>query len=125
MIRFLVLKIKKKIIVSHEIYKFLKVIALNRRLKILISVLYSFLNLVKSMHQELNIKVTSAVTINEKVLQQIKDIFLKRTKKQVNIISSVDQGIIGGVILQIGSNLIDASIKSKILKINNVIKGAN
>ena len=118
-------KDKKKIIVSEEMFKFFKVIASNRRLNILKSVLYSFLNLVKSINQEVNVKVTSAVPLNEKILLQIKSIFSNRTKKQINIVSYVDKSIIGGIILQIGSNLIDASIKSKILKINNVIKGAN
>ena len=118
-------KDKKKIIVSEEMFKFFKVIASNRRLNILKSVLYSFLNLVKSMNQEVNVKVTSAVPLNENILIQIKGIFSNRTKKQINIVSYVDESIIGGIILQIGSNLIDASIKSKISKINNVIKGAN
>ena len=118
-------KDKKKIIVSEEMFKFFKVIASNRRLNILKNVLYSFSNLVKSMNQEVNVKVTSAVPLNENILLQIKGIFSNKTKKQINIISYVDQSIIGGIILQIGSNLIDASIKSKILKINNVIKGAN
>ena len=63
--------------------------------------------------------------LDEKTLLQVKSIFSNRTKKQINIVSNVDKSIIGGIILQIGSNLIDASIKSKILKINNVIKGAN
>ena len=116
---------KKKIIVSEEIFKFFKVIASNRRLNILKNVLYSFSNLVKSMNQEVNVKVTSAVPLNENILLQIKGIFSNKTKKQINIVSYVDKSIIGGIILQIGSNLIDASIKSKILKINNVIKGAN
>ena len=116
---------KKKIIVSEEIFKFFKVIASNRRLNILKNVLYSFSNLVKSMNQEVNVKVTSAVPLNENILLQIKGIFSNKTKKQINIVSYVDKSIIGGIILQIGSNLIDASIKSKILKINNIIKGAN
>ena len=116
---------KKKIIVSEEMFKFFKVIASNRRLNILKNVLYSFSNLVKSMNQELNVKVTSAVPLNENILLQIKGVFSNKTKKQINIVSYVDKSIIGGIILQIGSNLIDASIKSKILKINNVIKGAN
>jgi F-type H+-transporting ATPase subunit delta len=118
-------KDKKRIIVSEEMFKFLKVIASNRRLKILTSVLYSFLSMVKSINKEVNVKVTSAVPLNEKILLQIKSIFLNRTKKQINIVSYVDKSIIGGIILQIGSNLIDASVKSKIVKINNVIKGAN
>ena len=119
------IKDHKKIIISAEMFKFFKVIASNRRLNILKSVLYTFSNLVKSINQEVNVKVTSAVPLNEKILLQIKSIFSNRTKKQINIVSYVDKSIIGGIILQIGSNLIDASVKSKILKINNVIKGAN
>lgn len=119
------IKDHKKIIISAEMFKFFKVIASNRRLNILKNVLYTFSNLVKSINQEVNVKVTSAVPLNEKILLQIKSIFSNRTKKQINIVSYVDKSIIGGIILQIGSNLIDASVKSKILKINNVIKGAN
>ena len=119
------IKDQKKIIISAEMFKFFKVIASNRRLNILKNVLYSFSNLVKSMNQEVNVKVTSAVPLNENILLQIKGIFSNKTKKQINIVSYVDKSIIGGIILQIGSNLIDASVKSKILKINNVIKGAN
>ena len=119
------IKDHKKIIISAEMFKFFKVIASNRRLNILKNVLYSFSNLVKSMNQEVNVKVTSAVPLNENILLQIKGIFSNKTKKQINIVSYVDKSIIGGIILQIGSNLIDASVKSKILKINNVIKGAN
>ena len=77
------------------------------------------------MNQEVNVKVTSAVPLNENNLIEIKGIFSNKTKKKINIVSYVDKTIIGGMIFQIGSNLIDASIKSKILKINNVIKGAN
>ena len=37
----------------------------------------------------------------------------------------VDKKIIGGIILQSGSSLIDASIRNKILKLNNIKKGVN
>ena len=37
----------------------------------------------------------------------------------------VDKKIIGGIILQSGSNLIDASIRNKILKLNNIKQGVN
>ena len=88
-------KNQKRVIVSEEMFKFFKVIAYNRRLKILISILYSFLSLVKSMQQEVNVKVTSAVPLNEKILLQIRGIFSNRTKKQINIVSYVDKSILG------------------------------
>ena len=116
---------KKKIKVSKNVLAFLKVLAKNGRLKILLSSLYGFQNLVKSMHQEININLTTAFPISDDNVNKIKSILLKKTDKKINIISNVDKKIIGGIILQSGSSLIDASIRNKILKLNNIKKGVN
>ena len=116
---------KKKINVSKHILAFLKILAKNGRLKILSSVFHSFQYLVKSMHQEININLITASPIADENVKKIKNILSKNTDKKINIISSVDKKIIGGIILQSGSNLIDASIKNKILKLNNIKKGVN
>ncbi len=116
---------KKKINVSKNVLAFLKVLAKNGRLKILLGSLYSFKNLIKSMHQEININLTTAFPISEDNVNKIKNILLKKTDKKINIISNVDKNIIGGIILQSGSSLIDASIRNKILKLNNIKKGVN
>ena len=116
---------KKKIKVSKNVLAFLKVLAKNGRLKLLLGSLYSFQNLVKAMHQEININLTTAFPISEDNVNKIKDILLKKTDKKINIISNVDKNIIGGIILQSGSSLIDASIKNKILKLNSIKKGVN
>jgi len=116
---------KRKIKVSKSIFAFLKILAKNGRLKILLSSLYSFKFLVKSSHQEVNINITSASPITEENVKKIKSVLSKNTDKKINIISNVDKKIIGGIILQSGSNLIDASIKNKISKLNNIKKGVN
>ena len=116
---------KKKINVSKNVLAFLKVLAKNGRLKILLGALYSFQNLVKSMYKEVNINLTTAFPISEDNVNKIKNILLKKTDKKINIISNVDKKIIGGIILQSGSSLIDASIRNKILKLNNIKKGVN
>ncbi len=116
---------KKKIIISKKFLVFLKVLASNGRLKILLSVLYSFKYMVKSMHQEVNINLTTASSVGDDSIKKIKSLLSKKTDKKINIISNVDKNIIGGIILQSGSSLIDASIKNKILKLNNIKKGVN
>ncbi len=116
---------KKKIKVSKNVLAFLKVLAKNGRLKILLDSFYSFQYLVKSRQQEVNINLTTALPISEDNLNKIKSILLKKTDKKINIISNVDKKIIGGIILQSGSSLVDASIKNKILKLNNIKKGVN
>ena len=77
------------------------------------------------MHQEVNIKVTTAIPIEELYINKIKKILSKKTDKKININSDVDKNIIGGIILESGSNLIDASIRNKILKLNNIKKGVS
>ena len=116
---------RKKINVSKNVLAFLKVLAKNGRLKILLGSLYTFQNLIKSMHQEINVNLTTAFPISEDNVNKIKNILLKKTDKKINIISNVDKNIIGGIILQSGSSLIDASIRNKILKLNNIKKGVN
>ena len=116
---------KKKINVSKNVLAFLKVLAKNGRLKILLGSLYSFQNLVKSMYQEININLTTAFPISEDNVNKIRNILLKKTDKKINIISKVDINIVGGIILQSGSSLIDASIKNKILKLSSIKKGVN
>ena len=116
---------EKKINVSKNVLAFFKVLAKNGRLKILLDSLYSFQNFVKSMNQEININLTTAFHISEDNVNKIKNILLKKTDKKINIISNVDKNIIGGIILQSGASLIDASIRNKILKLNNIKKGVN
>ena len=116
---------KKKIKVSKSVLAFLKILAKNGRLKILLSSLKGFKSLVKSLHQEVNIHLTTALPMDEENVKKIKVILSKKTDKKINIISNVDKKIIGGIILQSGSYLIDASIRNKILKLNNIKKGVN
>lgn len=116
---------KKKLNVSKSVLAFLKVLANNGRLKILLNSLYSFKFLVKSMHKEVNVNIITATPLSEENLKKIQSILLKKTDKKINVISNVDKNIIGGIILQSGSNLIDASIRNKILKLNNIKKGVN
>jgi F-type H+-transporting ATPase subunit delta len=115
----------KKIKVSKNIFAFLKVLASNRRLKALLGALQCFKTLVNSKNQEIDVNLTTAIPISESELINIKSILSAKTKKKLNIKSIVDKNIIGGIILQSGSNLIDASIKNKILKLNNIQKGVN
>ncbi len=116
---------KKKIKVSKSVLAFLKILAKNGRLKILLSSLIGFKSLVKSLHQEVNIHLTTALPMDEENVKKIKVILSRKTDKKINIISNVDKKIIGGIILQSGSYLIDASIRNKILKLNNIKKGVN
>jgi len=44
---------------------------------------------------------------------------------KVKIINLIDKDLLGGLIIQIGSNLIDTSIRTKLNTVKNAMKGAN
>ena len=115
----------KKIKVSKNVFAFFKALASNRRLKLLTEALAYFINLVKSMQKEVSVNLISSVPLKEDSVTKIVQMLSKKTDKKINMICTVDKSILGGIILQSGSNLIDTSIKNKLLKINNVIKGVN
>ena len=84
----------------------------------------AFKNMVSLDNKEIEVNVTSAVEIEKGLQNDLKTILEKQMGKKINLTNYVDKSIIGGLVLQIGSDLIDISVKNKILKINNMIKEA-
>jgi F-type H+-transporting ATPase subunit delta len=67
--------------------------------------------------------LTSAVKVDEKVKIQITDLISAVFKTKVELKENIDPEIIGGFILQIDDNYIDASIRNKLRKIRKELKG--
>jgi F-type H+-transporting ATPase subunit delta len=61
--------------------------------------------------------LTTAVTVNNKIKKQISDLVSSVFKTKVDLIENVDSEIIGGFILKVNDNYIDASVRNKLRKI--------
>ena len=116
---------KNKIKISKVMFAFISLLANNNRLNILRSCLSKLQIMLLSHSKELNIKVTTVNDIDNNFKKQLTEIFSNSTQKKVSIYNIVDKDILGGMIIEMGSNLIDASIRNKISKINGAIKGVN
>jgi F-type H+-transporting ATPase subunit delta len=68
--------------------------------------------------------LTTAVKVDDKVKKQISDLIAKLFNTKVDLEEIVDAEIIGGFVLRIDDNLIDASIKNKLRKIKKELKGS-
>ena len=69
-------------------------------------------------------QLTTAVKVDDKVKKQITDLISGVFKTQVDLKENIDPEIIGGFILRIDDNYIDASIKNKLRKIKKELKGS-
>lgn len=68
--------------------------------------------------------LTTAVRVDAKVKKQITDLISGIFKTRVQFVENIDTEIIGGFILRVDDNYIDASIRNKLRKIKKELKGS-
>ena len=113
----IILKITEQNNFSEILKKFLAFIAIKNRLFFLEKIIESFLNLVSNSKGELSAKLVSSkeLTVEEKKI--IQDQLSSDFKSPLNIEYKYEPNLIGGLIIQIGSIMVDASIKTKLKKL--------
>jgi F-type H+-transporting ATPase subunit delta len=67
--------------------------------------------------------LTTAIKIDDKIRKQIIDLVSGIFKTKVDLKEIVDKDIIGGFVLKVEDNFIDASVKNKLRKIEKELKG--
>ena len=73
----------------------------------------------------LPVQITSAVELDESTVRNIGDRIGERTGRKVELRSAVDPDILGGLVLQVGNNVLDASIRNRLENLRKqVARGA-
>lgn len=104
--------------------KFLKVLTANRRLFAVSDVIRGFRALVARFKGEVSADVTVAEPLNDKNLEALKGALKNVTGKDVDLNIKVDPAIIGGLIVKLGSRMVDSSLRTKLNSIKNAMKEA-
>jgi len=112
-----VLLIANKNNFSEILKKFLGFIALKNRLFFLEKIINSFLNLLSKNKGELKAKLISSKELSIKDQEKIQSELSVDFKSQLKIDYIYDPSLIGGLIIQIGSVMVDTSIKNKLKKL--------
>jgi F-type H+-transporting ATPase subunit delta len=102
---------------------FLGVLAQNRRLAQLDKVIRAF-NLLASDHRgETTAEVISARPLDDEQIAAIKTKLKSRVGRDVAVELSVDPSILGGLVVKVGSQMIDGSIRTKLNTLASAMKG--
>ena len=104
--------------------KFLGIVVEKRRLFSVRQMIKAFRTLVARHKGETRAEVTVAEPLSETHLSALKDALKSTTKKNVALDIRVDPSIIGGLIVKIGSRMVDASLKTKLNSIKLAMKEA-
>jgi F-type H+-transporting ATPase subunit delta len=103
--------------------KFLGVLAQNRRLTQLPQVIRNF-NLLAAFHRgETTAEVTSARPLNDDQVAALKANLKSRLGRDVAVDLNVDPAILGGLVVKVGSQMIDGSIRTKLNTLAHAMKG--
>jgi F-type H+-transporting ATPase subunit delta len=113
-----------KAVVGGTTAKFLKVLTANRRLFAVTDVIRAFRALVAKFRGEATADVTVAEKLNDKNLDALKTALKSVTGKDVALNVKVDPSIIGGLIVKLGSRMVDSSLRTKLNSIKYAMKEA-
>ena len=101
---------------------FLGVLAENRRLHELPAIIRSFRLLAARHRGEVSAEVTSAHPLDAEQVDQLKQSLRQRVGRDVTVDLSVDPALLGGLVVRIGSQMIDSSIRTRLNALAHVMK---
>ena len=105
-------------------HKFLGLLASNRRLFVLPGVIAGFRAILADRRGEATAQVTSAAPLTESQTTSLIEALKKSVgRSKVAIVSKVDPSILGGLIVKVGSRMVDSSLKSKLQRLKLSMKG--
>jgi F-type H+-transporting ATPase subunit delta len=102
--------------------QFLLVVASNRRLFAVRDMIRDYRKLVARHKGEVTAEVTLAAEPKEEHLAAIKDALKAVTRKDVQVDVKVDPAIIGGLVVKLGSRMVDSSLRTKLNALKHAMK---
>jgi F-type H+-transporting ATPase subunit delta len=102
---------------------FLAVVAKNRRLFAVPAMIEAFLARLAERRGEVTAEVIAAQPLSETQLALLNDQLRRSVGRRVSVEPRVDPGLIGGMIVKVGSRMVDGSIKSKLQRLQLAMKG--
>jgi ATP synthase F1 delta subunit len=99
---------------DETLTNFLELLLENHRMPVVFRVRREFDRLWEEANDLLPVLITSAVALDESVSRRIGDEIGRQTGKQVELTSTVDPDVIGGIVLRVGNSILDASIRNRL-----------
>ncbi|MDF7777554.1 F0F1 ATP synthase subunit delta [Sphingomonas sp. AOB5] len=115
--------VAKVLKLDSTVSNFLGVLANNRRLNQLPAIIRSFRALASAHRGEATAEVVSAHPLSAAQVTELKQQLRTRLGRDVSVDLSVDPSLLGGLVVKIGSQMIDSSIKTRLNSLAHAMKG--
>lgn len=102
--------------------KFLGVLADNRRLSMLAQIIHALRDEVSRSRGEVTAEVTTATPLDEKQITALTDALKGALGAKVSLDAKTDPDMLGGLIVRVGSKMIDNSVRTKLDRLHRQLK---
>ncbi len=107
-----------------ELINFLELLVDKHRMTEVFRIRRELDELWKRENRRIDVTVTSAVELDPAVVEKIGQEVERQTEEKVDLSSRVDSEILGGIVLQVGNMVLDASIRSRLEKLRKSVATA-
>jgi F-type H+-transporting ATPase subunit delta len=107
-----------------ELLNFLELLIEKQRMTEVFRIRRAFDELWKHENRRIDVTVTSAVELDPAVVDKVGTEIERQTGQKVDLASRVDGEILGGIVLQVGNKVLDASIRSRLEKLRKSVAQA-
>jgi F-type H+-transporting ATPase subunit delta len=109
---------------DEELVNFIELLIEKHRMTEIFRIRSRFDQLWKQENKRLDVTVTSAVELDPAVVEKVGAEVERQTGQKVDLESRVDDQILGGIVLQVGNMVLDASIRSRLEKLRKSVAQA-
>ncbi|MGB7588080.1 MAG: ATP synthase F1 subunit delta [Solirubrobacterales bacterium] len=107
-----------------ELVNFLELLIEKHRIPEIFRIRRQFDEMWKREKRLIDVTVTSAVDLDPAVVTKIGEEIERQTGRKAELASNVDEEILGGIVLQVGNMVLDASIRNRLDKLRKSVAQA-
>lgn len=104
--------------------RFVLTLAGKRRLFALTDIIKSFEALVAKQRGEVSAQVTSARPLDDAEIAELKRVLKAKLGRDARLDAHVDPGLLGGLVVKVGSRMIDSSLRTKLSLLRTAMRGS-
>ena len=109
---------------SEEFRNFLDLLVEKNRMPVVFRIRRAYEEMWRKHNRKIDVTVTSAVELDSDVVKKIGKEIEDQTGQSVELSSRVDDSILGGLVLQVGNMVLDASIRNRLEKLRKSVARA-
>ncbi|RMF67358.1 MAG: F0F1 ATP synthase subunit delta [Alphaproteobacteria bacterium] len=116
-------KVAEHLALADLTRRFLSVLARNRRLHHLAGIHDRFMALLAAARGEMTAEVRSATPLDDAARRRLEEALGKAFSARIRLRTAIDPDLIGGLIVKVGSVMVDNSLKTKLTRFERAMKG--